>query len=791
MKFSEAWLREWVNPEVSSQELMHQVTMAGLEVDGAEPVAADFSGVVVAEITGCEHHPNADKLRVCQVSDGSETYQVVCGAPNARVGIKVAFAQVGAVLPGDFKIKKAKLRQVESFGMLCSEKELGLSDEHDGIIELAADAPVGTVLRDYLQLDDLAIEVDLTPNRADCLSLRGIAREVAVLNNLKATAPVIEPVAAKHDNVFEVQIDAPEACPRYVGRVLKSVDVSQPTPVWMVERLRRSGIRSIDPVVDVTNYVLLELGQPMHGFDLDTLKGKIIIRRAEANEELTLLDGQTLKLDSSVLVIADESGPLAMAGIMGGEHSGVSEKTKNVFLESAFFEPVDLAGKARKYGLHTDSSHRFERGVDSELQALAVERATELLVEICGAEPGPLVVRESSDHLPKPATIQLSKAKLASSLGIELADERVVEILTGLEFTEVADKGEDFEVVAPSWRFDMAIPEDLVEEIARVYGYNNIPVTAPSLALKPQGVKEQATPEAMLVDRMVSLGYQEAITFSFVEPEGQKQLFPNLSAIELANPISADMSVMRVSLWPGLLKAMEYNLKRQQNHLRMFEMGLRFRKDGDDIEQTQMLAAAVTGPRLPQGWFESGEGVDFYDLKGDLEQLLGLVKGVDFDFVPGKHSALHPGQTARIERDGKLIGYIGALHPNLAKAMGFKQDVYLFEINLERTLPAELPAFKPLSKHPASTRDLAVVVDEEVAVQEVLDTVQELAGNDLINLTLFDIYRGKGIDSKRKSLAMGLTWQNPSRTLTDEEINRLMESIITALQNRLDAVLRG
>ncbi|TCS41459.1 phenylalanine--tRNA ligase subunit beta [Reinekea marinisedimentorum] len=791
MKFSEKWLRTWVSPSISSQELMDQVTMAGLEVDGSEPVAEAFSGVVVGEVTSCEQHPNADKLRVCTVSNGKETAQVVCGAPNARTGLKVAFAEVGAVLPGDFKIKKAKLRQVESFGMLCSEKELGLSDNHDGIMELAADAPVGTDLREYFDLDDLAIEVDLTPNRADCLSIRGIAREVGVLNNEAVSEVEVPAVAAVHDETFPVEIEDGKGCPRYIGRVFNNVDVTVSTPVWMVERLRRGGVRSIDPVVDITNYVMLELGQPMHGFDLDTLKDKIVVRKAEKGEKLTLLDGQEVELDSSELLITDASGPLALAGIMGGENTGVSSETKRVFLECAFFAPIEIAGKARAKGLHTDSSHRYERGVDFNLQEMAVERASALLVEICGAEPGPAVLAEKPEFIPVAAEIELYADVVSSSLGMTIENQRIEQILTGLGFSIVDSSGGYWKVKAPSWRFDMEIQADLIEELARVYGYNNLPITAPTAALKPQGAQEQETPVNMLVDRMVSLGFQEAITFSFVEPEAQKQMFPNEESIALANPISADMSVMRVSLWPGLLKAVQHNLNRQADHVRLFETGQRFRQEEKGLEQVDVLAGAVTGTRLSKGWYEKGESVDFYDVKGDVEQLLSGIRGVQFDFLPGKHTALHPGQCARIERNGKLVGYLGALHPSIQKQLGIKQTVYLFELRLDRVLKSELPEFTPLSKQPVTTRDLAVVVDEDVSVSSVIDSIREMAGEDLDSLTLFDIYRGKGIDSKRKSLAFGLTWQHPSRTLTDDEINRFMDSIINTLQTRLDAVLRG
>ncbi|MEX0623871.1 phenylalanine--tRNA ligase subunit beta [Saccharospirillum sp.] len=791
MKISEQWLREWVNPDLNAQALMDQITMAGLEVDGAEPVAEAFSGVIVAHITGCEPHPNADKLQVCSVDTGEGTVQIVCGAPNARAGLKVALAQVGAVLPGDFKIKKAKLRDVESQGMLCSEKELGLSDNHDGILELAASAPVGQDVRTLLNLDDLNIEIDLTPNRADCLSIAGLAREVAVLNDLTVTAPAIEPVAATHQDTFPVSLEDPVGCPRYVSRVLNNVNVAAESPLWMVERLRRSGIRSIDPVVDVTNYVMLELGQPLHGFDLDRLKGGIVVRRAQDNETLELLDGQILTLAENVLLITDAAGPLAMAGVMGGEQSGVSPETRRVFLESAFFAPIEIAGRARSFGLHTDASHRFERGVDPALQEVAVERATRLLMDICGAEPGPIQVHEVTANVPEAAVISLSADHVKSALGLEISRDEIDRILTGLGFVLNETAPGTWQVAAPSWRFDMAIEADLVEEIARIYGYNRLPVTQPKAALGPRGKPEQRVTTAAVADRLAALGYQEAITYSFVEPALQQAMFPKEAGIELANPISADMAVMRVSLWPGLVKALTHNLKRQQDRVRLFETGLRFRVTAKGTEQIAMVSGIATGSRLPEAWYENGELLDFFDVKGDVEQVLALVKGVEFDFLPGRHSALHPGQSARIERNGKLVGYIGALHPSLARQFDIKQPTFLFELRLDRIAKTQLPAFTALSRYPGSTRDLAVVVDEETPVADLMNSVREIAGEDLESLTLFDIYRGKGIDSQRKSVALGLTWQNPSRTLTDEEVNSLMDSIINTLQTRFDAALRN
>jgi phenylalanyl-tRNA synthetase beta chain len=527
----------------------------------------------------------------------------------------------------------------------------------------------------------------------------------------------------------------------------------------------------------------------LHGFDLDRLKDGITVRRAHAKESLELLDGQTLVLSEDILLIADGQGPLAMAGVMGGEQSGVSANTRRVFLESAFFAPIEIAGRARSFGLHTDASHRFERGVDPALQERAVERATRLLVDICGAEPGPTEVHELTANVPVTATISLRSDHVKSTLGLDVSDAEITRILSGLGFGLTETASSQWQVITPSWRFDMAIEADLIEEIARIYGYNRLPVTLPVAALGPRGKAEQQVTTAAFADRLAALGYQEAITYSFVEPTLQQAMFPKEAGIELANPISADMSVMRVSLWPGLVKALSHNLKRQQDRVRLFESGLRFRATDKGTEQMAMLSGIATGSRLPKAWYEAGEMLDFFDMKGDIEQVLSLVKGVEFDFLPGHHSALHPGQCARIEHNGKLVGYLGALHPSLARQLDIKQPTYLFELRLDRISKTALSVFKSLSRYPESTRD--VVVDEETPVADLMNSVREMAGDDLESLNLFDIYRGKGIDSQRKSVALGLTWQNPSRTLTDEEVNSLMDSIITTLQTRFDAALRN
>jgi phenylalanyl-tRNA synthetase beta chain len=794
MKFSEQWLREWVSPELNTQQLADQVTMAGLEVDGIEPVAGEFTGVVVAEVKDKQPHPEADRLNVCQVDDGSgELVQVVCGAPNVAAGQKVLFAQVGAKLPGDFKIRKAKLRGVESRGMICGASELGLEAEaSDGIMVLAADAPVGRDARDFLNLDDNAIEVDLTPNRGDCLSVKGLAREVGVLNRLAVTAPSIESVAAQIDDTFPVTVSAPQACPRYLGRVVRDVNVAATTPLWLEERLRRSGIRSIDPVVDVTNYVLLELGQPMHAFDLACLNGGIEVRMAAAEEPLTLLDGQEVALRDDTLVIADEKGPLAIAGVMGGEGSGVNGETRDIFFESAFFAPLSVAGKARSYGLHTDSSHRFERGVDAQLQRDAIERATALLLEITGGKPGPIIEVASDAALPKAAVVSLSGASVERTLGMALPDAEIVEILERLGMQVVADGESQWQVTVPSWRFDVSIEADLIEELARIHGYNNLPVSRPNARLAPAVANETTQPLTSLRRQLVARGYQEAISYSFVAPELQKTLDPHGVAPALANPISSDMAVMRSSLLPGLVKALSHNLNRQQSRVRLFETGLVFRGELDSLEQTPMIGGLITGARLPEGWNGGRDKVDFFDLKGDVEALLALGGNLDaWRFEAAEHPALHPGQSAQLFFNGEPAGWMGALHPAARAELGLKVEVFVFEITLAAACAGRLPRFAPLSKYPEVRRDLAFVVEEGVHVQSLLDAIRSQAGEWLTDLRLFDVYQGQGVADGHKSLALGLTWQHPSRTLNDEEINQLVDAIVADGHTRFGAALRA
>ncbi|MDH1104738.1 phenylalanine--tRNA ligase subunit beta [Pseudomonas otitidis] len=791
MKFSEQWLRSWVSPQVSRDELVARLSMAGLEVDSVTPVAGAFSGVVVGEVLSTEQHPDADKLRVCQVSNGSETFQVVCGAPNVRPGLKIPFAMIGAELPGDFKIKKAKLRGVESFGMLCSASELQISDENAGLMELAADAPVGQDIRAYLGLDDVVIELGLTPNRGDCLNMSGLAREVGALYAAPVTPVAISPVAPTHDEVRPVDVLAPKACPRYLGRVVRNVDLSKPTPLWMVERLRRADVRSIDAAVDITNYVMLELGQPMHAFDLAEINGGIRVRMAEEGEKLVLLDGQEVRLRGDTLVIADHGRALAIAGVMGGEHSGVSDKTRDLFLEAAFFDTIAVAGKARSYGLHTDSSHRFERGVDWQLARQAMERATALLLEIVGGEAGPIIEAVSEADLPSVAPVILRAERITQMLGMEMDAAEVERLLTalGLGVTSIAPG--QWKVSVPSHRFDISLEVDLIEELGRLYGYNRLPVRYPQARLAPRALAESAVELPALRRLLVARGYQEAITYSFIDPKWFELFNPGAKPLMLANPISNDMAAMRSSLWPGLVKALQHNLNRQQSRVRLFESGLRFVGQLEGLKQEAMIAGVVCGKRLPEAWAHGREGVDFYDAKADVEALLGAAGALDaFSFVPGEHPALHPGQTARIERDGKLVGYLGAIHPELAKSLDLDQPVYLFELVLAEVMSGRLPTFSELSRFPEVRRDLAVLVDREVAAEAVLDTIREAAGEWLTDLRLFDVYHGKGIDPLRKSLAVGLTWQHPSRTLNDDEVNTTTQNIVTSLEGRFNATLR-
>lgn len=795
MKFSEQWLREWVNPPLSTQALVSQITMAGLEVDSVEPAAAILSQVVVGEILAAEPHPNADKLKVCTVSSGTDSHQVVCGAPNARPGIKVPFALVGAKLD-DFKIKKAKLRGVESFGMLCSERELGLSENHEGLMELADDAPVGTDINGYLQLDDSIIEVDLTPNRSDCLGIIGLARETGLMNNLDVCMPDIQSVAAVHNDQVAVHLAAPEGCARFVGRVVRGVNLAAATPLWLTEKLRRSGIRSIDPVVDVTNYIMLELNQPMHAYDLNRLTGDITVRQSIAGEQLTLLNGSQATLAEGTLLITDASGPIGMAGIMGGASTAVQSDTQDIYLEAAFFAPIAIAGRARAYSMHTDAGHRFERGVDYQGQVRAMERATQLLLLIAGGDPGPLVDTVSAADLPKAIEVRLRAARVARVLGMVIDDADIENILKRLEFEFIVDPNSEdraWLVQSPSHRFDINIEADLIEEISRIIGYEALPVTQPVATLSMLEATETQSSDKRLKQRLIDRGYSEAISYSFVDSDLQHLLLPNATAVALKNPLSSEMSVMRTTLIGGLLKALLHNQNRQQSNVRLFEIGLVFHQQGekalsfDAIAQQERLALVLSGQRFPEGWANTADLVDFFDLKGDLEALLGA-QGLTFQACD--ISGLQIGQSARILKDNVPLGQIGLLEASVADQFDLRAPAYVAEIDLSLALRQHVPTVQEVSKYPFVRRDIAILVARSVTATAVRSVIEMSAGDALLHLKLFDVYMGKGIDPNEKSVGLGLTFQHPSRTLTDEEINTAMAEVVQALASQLQAQLR-
>ncbi|RLA43719.1 MAG: phenylalanine--tRNA ligase subunit beta [Gammaproteobacteria bacterium] len=793
MKFSESWLRETVQFDGDTEDLVARLTMAGLEVDGTEPAAAEFSGVVVAEITNIEAHPEAEKLNICLVDAGERgSLQVVCGAPNARAGLKVAFATVGACLPGGLKVDKANLRGADSFGMLCSAAELGLSEDDAGLLELAENAVAGVNLRECLALDDTIIEVDLTPNRGDCLSIMGLARETAALYKTTAAVDSCLPVKLLTEEVLSVHLSAPEACPRYAGRVVTGIDIRQPSPHWLQEKLRRSGIRSIDAVVDVTNYVMLELGQPMHAFDLDSIKGGIDVRFARPTESLTLLGGTEVDLDADSLVIADQAGALALAGVMGGEGSAVSSSTTNIFLESAHFNPLNIAGKARQYALHTDSSHRFERGVDPQLPVRAIERATELLLEFCGGQPGPTVVTEEQSVLPVRDHVLLRKAKLAQQLQLNTDDILVVDILGSLGIKVIESPADGWLCDIPSWRFDLTIEADLIEEIARMYGYDNLPVAAVNMPLEIEKNDEQVTSLIEIKRLMAARDYLEAITYSFVDEDLQKLVNPGYASVQLTNPISADMGVMRTSLITGLLLALKHNANRQQSRIRLFEVGQRFIA-GESLIQEEMIAGVITGNRCNEGWTSADQAVDFYDIKGDIEALLAFTGAAsNILFRVEDHPVLQPGQSLVITDNAlNTIGYIGKLHPNIEKYLGLKQSVFIFELELDAIHTGQLPEFVEIARFPSVKRDIAVFVDEQVSYEELHNIVMRNSGDHLTDLKVFDVYEGKHVESNRKSIALSLTFQDNSRTLTDEEVKSSMDVVIAALESECSAQLRG
>ncbi len=792
MKFSENWLRELVNIPVEREPLLRALTMAGLEVEGCEVLGGDLAGVIVGAIVEAQPHPQADRLRVCLVDTGAGApVQIVCGAPNARIGIKVPLATVGARLPGGIEIGKAKLRGVESFGMLCSARELGLDSDASGLLELSCEAPPGCALATYLGLPDASIDVSLTPNRADCLSMHGIAHDVAALFAGELRLPTQTAVAVTGTARREIQLHAGSAAPRYVGRVIEGIDMSARTPLWMAERLRRGGIRPINAVVDVTNYVMLELGQPMHAFDNESLHGDIVVRQATEGEMLQLLDGQTVTLDPQYLVIADQSAPLAAAGIMGGMASRVTAQTQNLFLESAHFAPLAVMGRARNLGLHTEASHRFERGVDPELPQRAMERATELLQAIVGGQPGPLVVAEQSSALRQPLPIRLRRVRLARVLGVTVADAEVLRTLLALGM-QVQALEDGWQVTAPSRRFDIEREEDLIEEVARIFGYDNIPTHAPSGALALAAEPEARLTESAVREQLAGCGYYEAVTMAFLGADTLAQWDFVDELVPLANPLSADMAVMRPSLLPGLIQALAHNRARQQPRVRLFELGRTFAA-GSPPPEIPSLAMVACGSARAEQWGEPSRVVEFHDLKGDLETLLAMGGqserwSVDAEALP---PWLHPGRGARVLRDGQCAGYFGAMHPQLAHRLDLGDDVLLLELALEPLLARHVPSAQAVARFPSVRRDLALDLPAEVRWSQVEHVVRSTLGTRLASMRLFDLYRGKGVETGRKSLAMGLILQDVSRTLTDDDADRCVREAMAALELTCKAKLRG
>jgi phenylalanyl-tRNA synthetase beta chain len=791
MKIAESWLREWVNPELDTAALAHQLTMTGHEVDGIEAQGVGLGDVVIAEVLEFKKHPDADRLNVCQVNDGSgETLEIVCGAPNVYAGMKTPLAKPGVTLPNGLKLRKSKIRGVVSHGMLCSAVELGLGHESDGIIALPEDAPVGEALTTFLNLPDASIELSLTPNRGDCFSVLGIARDVAALSGAPLKDATVKPVAAEIDDVHAVEIRLPEGCPSFAGRVIRGIDAKATTPIWMLERLRRSGLRGISPVVDITNYVMLELGQPLHAYDLGCVQGAIQPRMANKGEKLTLLDDKEITVSEDTLVIADESGAIGLAGIMGGLSTAVSDRTKDVFLEAAFWPPEFIAGRARSYGMHTDASLRFERGVDPEGQARAIERASELLLQICGGKAGPLTLKTASEFLPKSNSIRLRRARLSSLLGVTIDDDTVVAILQRLGMQIGAVEG-GWDVTAPAFRFDIAIEVDLIEEVARIYGYDAIP-TSTAIAETPLRPNTETRIDLnQVADTLVARDFQEVVTYSFVDAVSNQAITGIESELVLANPISSEMSVMRSSLLPGMLFAAASNNARQQERVRIFEIGKSFHGTLQSHDEVLQLAGVVIGSACPEQWSEKPQAIDFFDVKADVQAVLKLAgNSAEIDFEVVDHAALQAGQAANIVSAGNVIGVLGKLHPRHAKTFSLKRPAYVFELNAELAFAASIPVAASVSKFPSIRRDIAVIVDQKISAAELTKAVAESAPGLISSVRIFDIFTGAGIEAGLKSVALGLILQETSRTLTDDDADTAMAAAVRKLQEKYGAELR-
>ncbi|MBT8078946.1 MAG: phenylalanine--tRNA ligase subunit beta [Gammaproteobacteria bacterium] len=791
MKFSENWLRELVNPPLDSSDLAHVLTMAGHEVDDVAAAGDGLDSIVVAEVLSVSKHPDADRLSVCQVSTGSgDPVEVVCGAPNVVAGMKSPLASPGTRLPDGTKLRRSKIRGVVSNGMLCSAIELGLGDESDGIIHLPDEAPTGSRLTDYLQLPDNVIDLDLTPNRGDCFSLLGVARDLSAMTDVPLSPPNVTSPAATIDDKHPVDLVVPKACPRFAGRVVRGIDSSAVTPTWMVERLRRSGIRAIHPVVDITNYVMMELGQPLHAYDLELLRGPIRPRFAVDGETATLLDGREVELQSDTLVIADDTGPIGLAGIMGGLSTAVSPATKDVFFEAAFWPPDVIAGRARHYALHTDASMRFERGVDPCGQVRAVERASELLIAIAGGDAGPVSDYLHEDLLPARDTVELRKSRLEKILGAQISTDRVTRILQQLQL-DVQQNENGWSVVPPGFRFDISIEEDLIEEVARVYGYDSIPESTATAALPLVEYTETRVRLERVADALVSRDYQEVVTYSFVDEESNTRLSGDQSSLVLSNPISTEMSVMRSSLWVGMLYSASANIARQQERVRIFEIGKTFHGTLESPEEVVRIAAVVTGAVLPEQWGSKSQLVDFFDIKSDLETILELTGEKNtFSFDAAEHVALQPGQSANVLRNSEIVGVVGKLHPSVAKHFDIKKDIFVFELNAEKVLTCNISAAANISKFPSIRRDISILVNDNVSAAAIRIKVAQAAPTLIQDVIIFDVYTGPGVEAGLKSIALGLILQETSRTLTDEDADSARDAAVRKLEQEFAAVIR-
>ncbi|MDE2234384.1 MAG: phenylalanine--tRNA ligase subunit beta [Gammaproteobacteria bacterium] len=788
MKISEQWLREWVDAGKNARRLAEQLTLAGLEVESVRPSQADFHGVVVAEVLETLPHPQADKLKVCRVRAGKKIFQIVCGAANVHTGMRAPLAVMGAKLPNGLEVKSVNLRGVTSSGMLCSAKELGLSDDASGLLQLPADAPVGKSLSAYLNLPDTVLDIKLTPNRGDCLSVAGLAREVAAINHKRLKQPRITACKPRSKMRLPVAVRAAAGCPLYTGRVIEGLKPDCTTPAWMTERLRRAGMRPISPVVDVSNYVMLELGQPLHAFDLRQLHGGIVVRWAKQGEALTLLDGRTIQLTGEALVIADHKSAKALAGVMGGQDSGVSASTSDIFIESAFFTPQAVAGKARRYGLVSEAAHRFERGVDPALPRRALERATQLLLAIAGGRPGPVVQAKAARHVPKPRSILLRRERLAEILGVTLPEREVEGILSRLGMRlQKAKLG--WRVTTPCFRFDLAWEEDLIEEVGRIHGYANIPSTALAASMQPGKSREELRDPHELRGSLLHRGYTEVITYSFVPAMLDEAIAGKGAAAELENPISSDMSRLRRSLWPGLIQTLQFNLNRQQERIRIFELGRRYIMQDNDIKEDNYISGLAYGPVEPEQWGIHKHPIGFEDMKSDVEALFATA-GTRPSFVPGQHQALHPGKSAAIHLGNARVGWLGELHPVLVKTLGIPGAAVLFEVAQEAVSRVRIPVYEPISRYPMVRRDIAVIIPEQTTADELQACIREAAPKLLQEVRIFDIYRGSGIDSGRKSVALGLILQDSSRTLTDEDADAIMFQVTSRLRQRLGATIR-